>query len=156
MDYNPDAAMEWRGALLQFAGYREEAVEILRRLGERATLEMHAGHPPGGPHPGPGETPQYHEHAYIDRTGWLTESVGFHIEQVFPWDPSTGAAPRLPTLLVYATAPYAEAVEHGVPGHSRAYPFFWPSIYHESDIAEHELGALIEQTNARDYTRGGQ
>jgi hypothetical protein len=89
--------------------------------------------------------PVYGKNAYIDRTGWLTSSVGYSLESMPSWDPSQGTAPAFPTLTIYATAPHADAVEYGVPGHSRPYPFFFPLLYELLP----ELTARIEGVMAR-------
>lgn len=92
--------------------------EQLEWFGRTAVTSMTEDHPPGGPHPPPGEQPQYGEHSYIDRTGYLMASIGFDIE-------SLGAG--VISVVVFAMAPYAEAVEEGT-ARARAYQFFWPVI----------------------------
>jgi len=60
------------------------------------------------------------QHSFINRTGRLERSIGYHIEV-----PGNGHI----ELHVYALAPYAAAVEEGVPGRSRPYPYFWGTFY---------------------------
>lgn len=60
------------------------------------------------------------QHSFINRTGRLERSIGYHVES--PRD-------HFYELHIYALAPYAEAVELGVPGRSRPYAFFWPAFY---------------------------
>ena len=61
-------------------------------------------------------------HRYVNRTWDLTESIKHDME------PPRGTSPVVHTIRVFAAAPYAFDVEHGVPGRSRAYPFFWKEI----------------------------
>lgn len=89
-------------------------------FGKTVTQEMKdqppLGHPPGGPHPQGGAEPVFGQDAYIDQTGYLTRSIGYTVSL---WQAHHAV------LAVFATAPYADAVEFGTT-HSRAYPFFWP------------------------------
>jgi hypothetical protein len=148
LTYHPQAVFQWMDALRRFAQYHNEMYEVLRWLGETAVERMKEGHPPGGPHPSPGETPVYGDHAYIDRTQWLTDSIGFTLEPLKSWDPATGTASTMPTLFLFATAPYASAVEYGVPGHSRANPFFWPTIEELLPVAAARLEYIVARMNA--------
>lgn len=148
LTYHPEAVFQWQDALRRFASYHNELYDVLRWLGEAAVEKMKEGHPPGGPHPGGGEMPVYGENAYIDRSSWLTASIGFSLEPMRTWDPFTGTASTLPTLLLFATAPYASAVEYGVPGHSRPYPFFWPTIEELSPLAAARCEHIVEKMNA--------
>jgi hypothetical protein len=59
------------------------------------------------------------DHPYQDRTGQLTASIGYRVI------PLTGTKAY---ATVFATMPYAEAVENGTPT-SRPYPFIWPKFY---------------------------
>lgn len=147
LNYNPAAVTLWLDAARRFARYRNEIVDALQWLGETAVEKMKEGHPPGGPHPGPGELPVYGEHAYIDRTQWLTDSIGYSIEPYSTWDPTTGTASALPTLLIFATAPHADAVEYGVPGHSRPYSFFWPTVEELLPVAAARIADLMDRYN---------
>jgi hypothetical protein len=148
MTYYPNAVQQWIDNVRRFANYRNELIDVLKWLGETAVEKMRENHPPGGPHPGPGETPVYGEHAYIDRTQWLTDSIAYTLEAWAPWDPKSGTASALPTLTIVATAPHADAVEFGVPGHSRAYPFFWNSIEELLPQASEKLAELMRKYNA--------
>ena len=93
------------------------------------------GHPPGGPHPPDGELPVFGEHAYIDRTGYLTRSMGYTVEL---WQGHRA------TVSVFALAPYADAVEYGTT-HSRPYPFFFPVFYKYLPILHARLQAAAER-----------
>lgn len=117
---------------LQLA-YRAAIRGVLDRWAKGTVEKIIEGHPPGGPHPPAGVQPEYGQHAYIDRTGQLTRSVGYTIEA---W------AERTVTLTVFATMPYAELVEYGTP-RSRAYPFFWPVIWDRVPVLEGMLAAEI-------------
>lgn len=99
--------------------FHQRIGETLREWGESVVTKIVEGHPPGGPHPAPGEMPQYGIHAYIDRSGRLTRSVGYTVEV---WREG------VTTLTVFAMMPYADLVEFGTP-RSRPYPFFWPVIW---------------------------
>lgn len=59
------------------------------------------------------------DHPYQDRTGQLTASIGFEIHEF-----QSGRA----QVIVFATMPYAEAVEYGTPT-SRPYPYLYPKFY---------------------------
>lgn len=73
------------------------------------------------------------QHEFINRTGRLERSIGYHIEVVND---------HL-QLHVYALAPYAVAVEEGVPGHSRPYPYFWPAFYKHLPELMERLDAAV-------------
>lgn len=152
MTPNTEAIDSMIDAVRRFATYRGELVEALRWMGNTASERLKQGHPPGGPHPGPGELPVYGTHAYIDRTGWLTASMGFTLEPYRTWDPKTGTASALPTLYIFATAPHADAVEWGVPGHSRPYPFFWPLIEELLPLAMERVANVMAVANAQRET----
>lgn len=97
------------------------ATTQLEWFGKTVTTEMKEqpplGHPPGGPHPlSRDEQPVFGEHAYIDRTGYLTRSIGYTIDL---WQGHRAV------VSVFALAPHADAVEFGTM-RSRPYPFFWP------------------------------
>ena len=77
---------------------------------------------------------------YVNRTWYLTNSIGYTIE---PW--RSGKA----TLLVFATAPYAQAVEEGIPGRSRPYPFFWHEIYGFQDLLIENLRQAVAEAVRR-------
>lgn len=106
----------------------------LELFGDRAVQTIKnqppQGHPPGGPHPGPGELPVFGRHAYIDRTGYLSQSITSH---------------RLGDrrLQIMASAPYAEDVEYGTP-RSRPYPFFWPVVHELEPTFEPAIGQAVE------------
>lgn len=144
---HPDVIGEWKDNLYRFAQYRNELVEVLHWFGETAVEFMKDGHPPGGPHPAGKDLPVYGENRYIDDTGWLTDSIGYTIEPYHTWTPGEGLASALPTLRVFATAPYASAIEFGVPGHARPYPFFWPTIELLLPEASAKIAAVMEQLN---------
>ena len=59
------------------------------------------------------------QHSFQNRTGRLERSIGYTLNMV----------DNQLQLQVFALAPYAVAVEQGVPGHSAPYPFFWPTFY---------------------------
>lgn len=61
---------------------------------------------------------------YVNRTWDLTESIGYNLEPT----QHHGADLQLHPMRVFAAAPYAFDVENGVPGRSRAYPFFWQEL----------------------------
>lgn len=110
--------------------------DTLRVWAEATVQKINEGHPPGGPHPLPGEMPVYGEHAYIDRTGRLTRSVGYTVEK---W------SERTVTCTIFATMPYAELVEYGTP-RSRPYPFFWPVIWARVPLLETALQEMMDRT----------
>lgn len=58
-------------------------------------------------------------HSFQNVTGRLERSIGYSVEQ---WTANAVV------LNVFATAPYAQAVEEGTPT-SQPYPFFWPTFY---------------------------
>lgn len=113
--------------------------EQLDWFGASATKEMRQGHPPGGPHPNPGEMPIFGDHRYIDRTGQLTRSIGYSVEQ---WNNFKAI------VLVFAMAPYAEKVEQGEPNKSRPYPFFYPVFYKYLPILMARIPAAVERAFA--------
>jgi hypothetical protein len=147
LTFNPAALQVWYEDIKRFAQYRGELVETLRWFGEQAVTIMKEAHPPGGPHPAMGELPVYPAHKYIDRSGWLTDSIGFTLEPFQVWEPGAGSAPALPTLTIFATAPYAVAVEYGVPGHSRPFSFFWPTIERLLPEAAERIAAIMTKAN---------
>jgi hypothetical protein len=147
LTYYPGAIQQWMANVEMFALYHQKAIDMLARLGAAAVETMKSGHPPGGPHPPDGEMPVYGDHAYIDRTGWLTDSIGMEFEPPGQWDPTAGPAPPLPTLWLFATAPYADAVESGTP-HSRPYPFFWPTVEDLLTKGSVELAAIVAEAQA--------
>jgi hypothetical protein len=107
----------------------------LSEWAETVVTKITEGHPPGGPHPDLStEMPVYGQHAYIDRTGRLTRSVGFTVEV---W------TERVTTLTVFALMPYAESVEFGTP-RSRPYPFFWPVIWEYLPRLDLQLAQDVE------------
>lgn len=61
---------------------------------------------------------------YINRTYYLTTSIGYDVEKA-------GGSWR---VRMFAPPYYAEAVEFGTP-RSRAYPFFWVEVYGFQDAA---------------------
>ncbi len=122
MTYNPQALQDWLATINRFVQYRQGVYEALQWSGARFKVLANEGHPPGG-----------HPAQYEDRTGLLTASVGWSIEAMPSWNPATGSAAKLPSLYVFAKAPYADLVEYGTPK-SRAYPFFWPAV--ERTLAE--------------------
>lgn len=148
MTVYPNVIDEWKDALYRFAHYRNDLYDVLRWFGETAVETMKSGHPPGGPHPPDGEMPAYGENAYIDRSGWLTDSIAYTLEPFQTWSPSDGSASALPTLTIVATAPYADAIEFGVPGRARPYPFFWPTITVLLPEAMSRLADVMERINA--------
>lgn len=85
------------------------------------------------------------QHSFQNRTGRLERSIGYHIEVV----------PGSLQLFVYALAPYAIAVEEGVEGHSRPYPFFWATFYEFLPDLIDGLGSAVAAAfeNARDAGR---
>lgn len=106
----------------------------IAQFGEDTVTQIRAqppfGHPPGGPHPDDhGQLPIFGEHAYIDRTGELTRSIGAE------------ATER--QVRIMATSDHADAVEYGVPGRSRPYPFFWPVIWAREPEFEPFVGEVI-------------
>lgn len=147
MTYNPDAIQDWIDATRRFANYRNEIHDAMRWFGEEVTKRMKEGHPPGGPWPAPGAMPEPGKHAYIDRTGWLTDSIGFSLEAMPTWD-LRGTAPALPTLMVFATAPHAAAIEYGVPGHSRPFPFFYFHIFELVPELTSRIDAIMARADA--------
>jgi hypothetical protein len=60
-----------------------------------------------------------HTHTFRNRTGRLERSLGYTVEA---WTANTIQ------IMVFATAPYARAVEEGT-SRSRPYPYFWPVFY---------------------------
>lgn len=91
----------------------------LEAFGVVTTEQMKRNHPPGGPHPPAGQMPVFGQHAYIDRTGRLTASIGYHVE---------GWSNFKALIVVFAAESYAQAVEEGT-YRSRPYPFFYPVFY---------------------------
>jgi hypothetical protein len=117
----------------------------LRWFGEHVTARMREGHPPGGPHPGPPpDMPVFGQHAYIDRSGYLTRSIGFTVES---WSSFHAA------VVVFATSPYADVIEHGSP-HSRPYPFFWPNFYAQVPYLVDRIRITVESV-FRQYSEPG-
>lgn len=114
--------------------YLTRVRDVLNAWGAATVAKIIEGHPPGGPHPPAGVQPEYGQHAYIDRTGRLTRSVGHTVEA---W------SSRTITLTVFATMPYAELVEYGTP-RSRPYPFFWPVIWERLPQLESDLQVALD------------
>jgi hypothetical protein len=81
--------------------YQQAIAETLEWFGKTVSEEVKADHP------------------YIDRTGGLTRSVGYTVES---W------RGRFIQVNVFATMPYAEAVEYGT-SRSRPYAFLFPKFY---------------------------
>lgn len=102
------------------------------------------GHPWGGPHPGAGEQPVFGQHAFIDHSGYLARSIGYTIEL---WQGQRAV------ISVFATAPYADAVEFGTT-HSRAYPFFWPVFMKYLPQLEGRMQEAAERAIATAANRG--
>lgn len=61
---------------------------------------------------------------YENQTFDLTESIGYDLQ---PTHGGGGIARH--SVRVFAAVPYAYDVEMGVPGRSRAYPFFWKEVF---------------------------
>jgi len=60
---------------------------------------------------------------YENQTFDLTESIGFDLQ---PLQHNGGSTTQ--PIRIFAAAPYAYDVEHGVPGRSAAYPYFWREV----------------------------
>lgn len=74
------------------------------------------------------------DHAYTDRTGNLTRSMGY---EAHPLVYGKGV------LILFANMWYAEAVEYGTP-RSRPYPYFWPKIYQLLPVLWPELQKAVD------------
>jgi hypothetical protein len=94
--------------------YQQAVIDEFRNWAELVTARMQANH----------DNDAHDIQRYINRSWYLTRSIGYTIE---PW--RQGKA----SLILFATAPYAQAVEEGIPGRSRPYPFFWKEVYGHQD-----------------------
>jgi len=83
-------------------------------------------------------------HPFRNITGRLERSIGYTVEQ---WSAGKVVAN------IFATAPYAQAVEEGTTS-SRPYPFFWPVFYKYLPELQERLQAAVDEAIDQ-YAAGG-
>lgn len=87
---------------------------------------------------------------YVNRTWDLSNSIEYEVQPA----QNHGGMLLLP-MKVAATEVYAFDVENGVPGHSRAYPFFWkeltggPVIEGFQDLLQQAVNQLLASVSER-------
>lgn len=87
---------------------------------------------------------------YVNRTWNLTNSIGYEVQA-----PQEMGGMVLQPMRVAAAESYAFDVENGVPGHSRAYPFFWieltggPVIEGFGDVLQAAVDELLASVSER-------
>lgn len=84
-------------------------------------------------------------HSFTNRTGRLERSIGYSVES---WSGNRAL------VNVFATAPYAQAVEEGTPT-SRPYPFFWQVFYKYLPELQQRLQSAVNEALGQYGAVGG-
>lgn len=107
--------------------------DVLDRFATGATEGMRESH----------EANAHEVGRYINRTEDLSQSIGYSLEP-----PASYADIVKHQVRLFAATVYAYDVEHGVPGRSKAYPYFWPEIHSEERRAMGEADLTHEINEA--------